>query len=352
MFKIICDVKLINLNIIIKELTKAGKFQKSNLAPAAVKYKKAIGYDNCMACDIRNFKLTSTGKALSKLEVSGVLDIWSANFLSPADKSYHESYKKILSEYSSDSFDIKNFKYVGIFEKDTGLWQAMPDGLGVVQLFASIVDSTKYKHFRSLSTTEDYYNTGYKEYHHKSHFVTLTNATKNTFLGLWSLKTLGNDQYLIHNKLTPYILRHKGTFDCPEIKYHISDERVHIEEYIRFLEKDFVETLSMDMSSSRQCKLGDKVALFVDPSATQDSSNIDLVQMLCTNMGGKLASMRNTIEEICKKKGIEHQLYKGPPTVTCNDYDTMISFDADGEIISGEVAISTFAGKYYGHNEL
>ena len=49
---------------------------------------------------------------------------------------------------------------------------------------------------------------------------------------------------------------------------------------------------------------------------------------------------------------IEYRLYKGPPTVTCNDYDTLLSFDIDGEIISGETAIRTFAQQHYVHNEL
>lgn len=47
---------------------------------------------------------------------------------------------------------------------------------------------------------------------------------------------------------------------------------------------------------------------------------------------------------------MKYKLYKGSPTVTCNDYNSLISFDIDGEFLSGEAAIRTFAQQHYAHN--
>ncbi|WP_339052313.1 hypothetical protein [Candidatus Lariskella endosymbiont of Epinotia ramella] len=75
MFKVICDVKLLPSN------SWHDDFPNHNIAHAALKYRRIIGYNNCTACDIGSLKLTSASDVPRHSEMLTLIKRWSINIL-------------------------------------------------------------------------------------------------------------------------------------------------------------------------------------------------------------------------------------------------------------------------------
>jgi len=351
MYKLICDVTTLGLDKV------AHMMLNGNYAPAAKKYNKVIKYKDCKPCDVADFKLTSTSQPVSEVQAKKASAYWSEIMLSPINPNYYEAYKNILSIGSSKAFDLSNFKFIILFESDPGL---APNFLEFSSVYETIIDVTDPQ--KPLTRALYDYETGYKKYHTKLIHIDVTNATHNTFFSFGALDVAFNPAYfVITHSMATYALRYKGTLDCPAINnkasvgegYFVYGDQIYSRyghEFIKFMEKELIDTIQAQLTTYRSCMGNNWILTMID---TDQGSNPLFIEDSCATMGGELHSMRDALEYKCLKNGADFVLANNKITsITCDNYQSYLEFDENGEIINAPLVSREFEQQYpQFHNE-
>ncbi len=337
MFKVICNIKLSTLQ---------SYTQDQRIAPAVQKYEQIIRYYNCSLCDVGGLKLTNTSATLGSNEILAFLMSWSSNFLNPINPSYYLAYDDILEKAAQHSFDVSNFRFVGIFERDNGIHQQI-EGFVFTNVYEAIIDINSPKslyniyHIDSSKRVYKAYTTGYETYHQKISLLSV-NTERDTVSTGKIFKTAKNGKKYIDISVIACLLRGQDTLQCKMLsdEHKIND----LEPCINFLKKDIIGRLKIDMDSLQEditvCDIGGEYRVLNMHDAPRAVANptIDL----CKAIGVKRISAKTQIEIECKASNPEHVVGAYTSSVlkiTCADYHSFIDFDENGEIIGVKMSL-------------
>jgi hypothetical protein len=331
MFKLICKVGVVDAKTI------KSSSPRDKLAPAAKKYNKVIDFNDCVPCDVGGLKLTSSGENPSRKEALELVKFWNTNFLNPYNPNYYEAYSNILEKVAASNFNLRNFRFVGLFEKDPGLGYRIPiEGLQFSQAFETIINLNEPS--SGSAPGESPFKTGYKAYHAKGNWIEFTNSTGNTFptYEVLSKDPIINKDITLHEVAAAYLVRHKGTMTCIKIqdtknsKAHTKYSSDNLDDYMKFLEQAVIKQLHSGLATHKQCYVGVDHEI---PIASPKGKSQDEIRTLCESQEGKFKSMKTMLDEICQNPDSILMNWRSAFSITCDNYNDILTFNKNGEIV-------------------
>ncbi|NRA74225.1 MAG: hypothetical protein HRU36_05780 [Rickettsiales bacterium] len=310
MFKIICDVKEVDLTKITKSLPIHG----DSIAPAVKNHNVIIKYENCKMCSLEGLGLTSTNIRSSFIDRQFIIDVWNRNGLNPKNKIYYESYKSILEGDLADSFDNNAVKFIALFDTDKGVLSEIKD-----QEWYHVSEFIVDTHVSMISSAfnENGYKTGYKEYHEMVSEFWVTNVTHSTFMMSSVVYETDKYRYKIANTAIAYSLRYKGALECVEDFYN--EDQTSLQEYWEFAETDLMEQLHYKLCED---DIGE--------------CNIEF--------------MRQSIENICQKSIPDYLVHNDISSITCQNYESYLNIYKEQDIL-GNFSSYTYGAREALHHD-